>query len=151
MGRILDAAKAYFDGIGWVYTVADEATALEFEFAGDWGLWRVVVLEREGADQVVVYSMIPVEASEDTMPAAYELVARINHGLGVGCFEVGPRSGQIRFRNGIDFGDTEPSPGLIGAAIRLNLRTTDRYVRAFAPVLVEGHPPGPIVDGLERT
>lgn len=137
MGAVLEAAKAYLDEIDWTYTEADEVSALEFTFAGTWGVTEAILLER-GSDQVAIYVILPLRVPLEEVTRAHVMCGLLNHGLAVTTFETGATGGALRCRGGMAFGNGEPSPQAIGATMRLCLDTADKYLPAFRSVLQDG-------------
>jgi hypothetical protein len=146
----LDAIREYLTELDWDFQVDEDAHAAELEYAGSWGVWDVVLLDRVDHRQTVVYSFVPVEVREDQLALAFELVSRINYGLTLVTFEVSPESGLLRCRTGVAWGKGPPSKDQIGTALQLNLYAVDRYLRAFHLALTEGMEPVAAVSFIDN-
>ncbi len=76
-----------------------------------------------GSAQLSVYLVFRQRVPRERMVTVLEAIARVNHGLLVGSYEVDIEEGFVRLKAGLDFTGTELSPALV-----LNLVTTVRDI-----------------------
>ena len=75
-----------------------------------------------------------VQASPERLAAIYELTARINNGLALGCFWVDD-DGQVTFAIAASMIDVEPTDAWIGSAMCTAVSTYDDYFPAVCRVI----------------
>jgi hypothetical protein len=116
---LLDLVKSVFSEQGLEFErPSDDATIIQVPMDDDPDVW---VRTDEEAEQVTVFTVLPVDIAEGMVPTALELAARFNGSVAVGGFEVNPDNGVFSFKVGIDVrGDRLSVPlirQLVGHAI----------------------------------
>jgi hypothetical protein len=141
VGRILDAAIAFFEQDDWKYTRLAHSPVLRLGFAGENGQWTCFAREREEQEQFIFSSQFPAHAPEHKRLAIAELITRINFGIVIGNFEMDFSDGEIRYKTSIDLEGCPALPELFKPLIYANVFTVDRYFPAFMSVLYAGVSP----------
>jgi hypothetical protein len=97
---LLDLVRSVFADQGLdVERPSEDATIIHVPFDDDPDVW---VRTDEDAEQVTVFTVLPVDVPEGMVPTALELAARFNGSTPVGGFEVDPDNGAFSFKAGID-------------------------------------------------
>jgi hypothetical protein len=134
-GATLDLLCRYLEEDGFAGSLREDGTAVETNFRGHTGGFRLVIFVREEPALVGVVVRVPEVAPEAKRPQVAEAVVRANYGLSLGCFEMDMGDGEIDFRAAIPgTGQTltrEQFRALMGSA----MWTTDRYHRAFCRLI----------------
>ncbi len=92
-------------------------------------------------DTFTVICVMPFVAGVQRRAAAADLVARVNWGLRMGCFEIQMESGAIRYRHCLDFRGTALSRELVNNMVRGCLQTIGQYFPAFRSFVKDGLSP----------
>lgn len=137
-GPLWAAVSAFLADDDWPIQAHPETSLLETGFKGENGFWPCVVRVREAAQQVVFYSIGPIDAAPDLRPQLVEVLTRANLGLVGSCFEVDLDDGSFRCRSSLDLGGEAFAPGLLRAIVYVNVLTMDRYLPAVNAVLQFG-------------
>jgi len=132
--RPLHVVESVFRSLHWRSIRSDEESVVEVAFADSLvSLAAAFVFEDEHRFVFLLHLATP--APKDRSAEVLEFIARANHGLVVGNWEMNVDSGEIRFRVGVDYGDQPFSGDLLVSAIRSAMKTTDIYQEAFQRVL----------------
>lgn len=151
MGRILDAAAAFFEADEWRTTDLQGPTeGLITGFRGDNGNWTCMAVAVEEHDQLLFYSVSPVTAPEDKRTLIGEFLHRANYGLHVGNFEIDFSDGEIRFKTSIDVEGTDLNAELIRNLVYMNCMMMDRYLPGVLGIIHGGLSPVDAVAKVEN-
>lgn len=147
MGRIYDAALAWFEEDDWSCDADPERAVIVVGVKGRNHQWRCVATCSEELEVFRFYSLLVPEVPGDQRARIGEFINRANYGLQVGCFEIDYSDGEIRLRTSVDLeGTSEPAP-LIQQVVHANVSLADRFYPGIMAVLHADVPP---VDALER-
>ncbi len=150
MGRILEAAKAFFEEEDWGY---DEALdGLQLRFGGEHGQWRCFARVREDEGQFLFYSYAPMEIYPDDYLAVAEYISRANFGLFIGNFELNFANGTLQYRTSIDVegeADRLSSP-LLKHLVYQNVLTMDKYLPGLRAIIDQGVAPSDAIQQVEN-
>jgi hypothetical protein len=135
MGRILDALTEFFRADGWNFSQLEGRTTLIMTVNGAHGTYTFFAQAREEQEQVAVYSVYGVKASEAKRVEAMEYITRANYGLIIGNFEMDLSDGEVRYKTSLDVEGETLTPGLIRLLVAANVATADRYLPGFMLVL----------------
>jgi len=134
-GGTLEVICRYLEEDGFACSLREDGLAVETNFRGHTGGFRLVIFVREEPALMGVVVRVPEVAPEPKRVLVAEAVVRANYGLSLGCFEMDMSDGEIDFRAaipGTGAGLTrEQFRALIGSA----MWTTDRYHRAFCRLI----------------
>ena len=111
MGRILDALTEFFRADGWNFSQLEGRTTLIMTVNGAHGTYTFFAQAREEQEQVAVYSVYGVKASEAKRVEAMEYITRANYGLIIGNFELDLSDGEVRYKTSLDVEGETLTPG----------------------------------------
>lgn len=90
----------------------------------------------EQMSAIYIRSVFPSAIPRSKMPQMFEMIARANYGLGVGCFEIDANDGELAFRTSILADPDASTPEVIlERTLGVNLGTHAKYWPAFMQVL----------------
>jgi len=115
----------------WHYTEIEDDTGFQWRVQGPDGAWSVYALARGEERRFAVYSILDVTVPHERRTEAAELVARANHGLPVGNWELDMDDGGLRYKTAIDVVGGGLSLAAARRLIERNLSITDAYLAAF--------------------
>jgi hypothetical protein len=133
---LFDTVATYLDINDWHYEANPERGWFSMSYIGDDGTWRVVVdtTELEKVRRVLVYSIYPVRVPAARRLQAAEFIARINHGMTLGNFELDVDDGEIRVKTVTDVGEGEMGDEVLDRLLLVNVHTANRYLAAMLSV-----------------
>jgi hypothetical protein len=132
---LLDVAADYFEEVPWQYEMHPAEPLLRSEYQGEHGRWTLFVKSLDERNQLVVYSILPVQVPADRLPLANEFLSRANFGLTIGSFEIDPDDREVRYKTSIDVTGGVLTPSMVGQLVQSNVTTTDAYLGVFIEVL----------------
>jgi hypothetical protein len=132
---ILEHAIAFFTADDWSFTKAQGLPVLQLAFQGNHGSWTCYAKAREAEQQLLFYSIFPVNVPEGQRSAVAELLTRANYGLMIGNFELDFSDGEIRYKTSIDVTGDRLTSALIKQLVYTNVLTLDQYLPAIQAVL----------------
>ncbi|UMG91017.1 YbjN domain-containing protein [Nocardioides sp. TF02-7] len=149
------AAQVYADG-GWPVTAMEDGSGFTATIEGTDSAWSGLAITDDDHDRFVFYSLSPVNAAPERVPAMAELLHRINRGLVAGTFELDADSGEVRLRTGIELitlprsllDDEELLRAIVQDLSAANVELFDRYLPAVVAVAL-GADPAPVVAEIE--
>lgn len=150
MGRILDAAKAFFETDGWPYEEADEMPVLRTGFRTDAEAFEVFLQEREEEEQVLVYAMVPFEVPTNRTTAVVDYMTRANFGLVLGAFEMDLDDGEARFRTSMDLEGVDANETILRNLVYACVFTLTHYLPGLRRVALEGMDPAAALQAAEE-
>lgn len=150
------AARVYTKG-GWPATELEDGSGFTMQVEGSDGEWSALAITDDDADRFVFYSLSPVDASPERLPAMAELLHRINHGLVSGTFELDHDTGEARLRTGIEFitlprtvlADDDLLDAILNDLSAANVEIFDRYLSGLVAVSL-GADPADVVAEIEQ-
>lgn len=84
---------------------------------------------------VCCYCMLPVHVPADRRAAVADLINRINWPLVLGCLEMDPDDGEVRYRASVDVEGGQFAPRMLNNMLSMGLHTLDRYHEAVMRVV----------------
>ncbi|MCU1495852.1 MAG: hypothetical protein JWO62_3616 [Acidimicrobiaceae bacterium] len=141
MGRMLEAACSFPERSSWVLSPLEEGSMLRLAYSGDIGEFVVLIRAREDANQLIVYSVCPIEVERDMRAAVGGYLMRLNWGMPFGNFELHYATGEIRFRTSMTIENAEATDSLVRPLIYANVNTMDRYLKEIGAVAAGTLPP----------
>ena len=124
----------------------EEHKSAFFSIGCDAATYDVVLLVTHDDEVFQVYVVLPVgSGNEKLRPLMAEFVARANHRLALGAFDLDMDDGRVRYHVGHVIGEGGLANETINRLIGASLNTADRYFPALAQVLFAGHTPADAV------
>jgi len=157
MGVLFESMVRFFDDEDWPYARVGGEPALSLAFRGTTANWTCVAQAVEDDRRIFLfYSTGPVDIPADASKFA-ELVARANHGMLIGNFELDIAAGNIRYKTSLDLSslpDDAFRPGglavaMIRESVYTNVSTMDEYLPAIAAVAEGRQEPAEAIATIE--
>ncbi|MFN8509936.1 MAG: YbjN domain-containing protein [Deinococcaceae bacterium] len=139
MGKVFESTIRFFENDDWSYNVHPDRPILRLPFNGKNGKWNCFAQER--GNQLLFYSVAPVNVSESMRATVAEFVTRANYGMAIGNFELDYSDGEVRYKTCIDIDDDELTDDLIKPIVYVNCLMTDKYFPGLMWVLYGGVSP----------
>ena len=135
MARVLDALNRFFEDDDWKIDPVEGHNAVRMAFSGDAGKWACFAQAREDQEQMVFYSVFPVNVPEEHRTEVALFLTRANYGMILGNFEIDLRDGEVRYKTATDCeANAEIEPAMIKPHVYANVLTMDRYYGALQAV-----------------
>jgi hypothetical protein len=132
---MFDTVIEFFEENEWHFVRIPNETVLSMGVSGKNGKWNCYAQVKEQQEQFVFYSVCPVNAHDDKLPAVTEFITRANYGLIIGNFELDLRDGEIRYKTSIDVEGDSLSRALLEQLVYANLTIIDRYLPGLMSVI----------------
>lgn len=146
---MLDQICVFFDQRGWKYQRDFDLNVIHLPFSGDNGQWVHIVSHNPEYRLTLGYSLLPSEVPEDRRVAVAELLAAINYGMMLGCFEIDTNDGEVRYRTSLLHESDLLCDKTFEHMLIVNFSATDRYLPAILAVAHDGTPPAEALAALE--
>jgi hypothetical protein len=146
---ILDAIQRFFDQDNWNYHLRDDDSVISLNYSGKHGSFQCYARAREQQQQLLFYSVAPINAPEDKRSDIAEFVTRANYGMVIGNFELDYSDGEVRYKTSIDVEGDELSFPLAKHLVYANVMTMDRYLPGMMRILYGGVTPLEAVQSIE--
>jgi len=101
-GQIYQEMVKFFQEDEWPFYPVEAQPVLQTAFEGKNGKWACFARAREQQEQMVFYSICPVNVPQHKLMAVAEFLTRANSGMILGNFELGFTDGEIRYKTSID-------------------------------------------------
>lgn len=141
MKELLRQIASHMDAHQWSYTHDTEEGVILSNFNGENAGWQFVVLADESENSVSVVSVLPSLVKPERRAAVAELVARINHRVCHGAFQLDMDKGRIRFVTSLFVPSAEVQEEQLNMALFVNMGTMDRWYDALMKVIHGGQSP----------
>jgi hypothetical protein len=119
----------------WTFTKIEGETSLKTGFRGENGQWNCYAMVKEDRQQLVFYSVYPVNIPEDKRLTIAEFITRANYGMIMGNFEMDFEDGEVRYKTSIDVEGDSLSFALIKRLIYSNVLTFDDYIPGIEAII----------------
>jgi hypothetical protein len=149
--KIFEEMLNFFVEEGWRYTKIKGEPVLRLSFEGKNSKWTCYAKARVQEQQMVFYSICPINASESKLLAMAEFIARANYGIIVGNFELDFTDGEIRYKTGIDVEGASLSFPLIKQLVYTNVTVMDEYLPGIISVINDGVSPVDAIAKIEQS
>lgn len=149
MSPIFDTMLAFFAEDGWNPTQRGEDPILRMGFEGDNGKWTCYAQAKEEQQQLIFYSVCPLNVPEGRRLAMSEFLTRANYGMVIGNFEMDFEDGEIRYKTSIDVEGAAITPALIKSLSYANAISMDRYLPGIMEVITGSVSPKDAVMKIE--
>jgi hypothetical protein len=149
--RALQAIAAFFQEDGWSFEQMPERPILRLPFQGKGGRWNCYAQVRvtKDVEQVLFYSVLPLNVPAEKRDAIAEFITRANYGMALGNFELDYNDGEVRYKTSLDVTDQEITGGLLRPLIYTNVLMMDKYMSGLIAVVYAGVSPAEAVKQIE--
>jgi hypothetical protein len=134
-GNIFEEMINFFTADDWPFVQLPEQPTLQISFQGENGKWNCYARARVEQQQLVFYSICPVNAPEDKRLAVAEFITRANSGMIIGNFELDFSDGEISYKTSIDVEGDRLSAALIQRLVYANVTMMDEYLPGILSVI----------------
>ena len=148
-GSIIDAVIHYFTLNDWSCD-REEVNLLHSNFQIDGDRWDCYIQSFEEQSRLLVYSILPVIATRDTLAAILELTARINYETAIGSFDVDCDTGFIAYKTSIDIKNSHLDLALIRNLLQANTETLVYYLPAFRAIIEGKNSPLEVITHYQK-
>jgi hypothetical protein len=134
-GQILEEMVNFFKQDDWPIVQIEGQPILQMAFQGENGKWTCSARARLEQQQMVFYSICPVNAPDSKRQAVAEFLTRANSGMIIGNFELDFDDGEILYKTSIDFEGDSLSSALIKRLVYANVTMMDEYLPGIMSVI----------------
>ncbi|WGV28010.1 YbjN domain-containing protein [Halotia branconii] len=125
----------FFKQENWQFQEIPEKQSLSVSFQGKNGQYECCAIAREEQQQMVFYSILPIQTPENKLTAVAEFITRANYGIIIGNFELDFTDGEIRYKTSIDVDGNGLSFDLIQNLVYANVTMMDEYLPGIIVVI----------------
>jgi hypothetical protein len=149
--RALQGIAAFFTEDGWSYEQMPERPILRLPFQGKGGRWNCYAQVRVTRDveQVLFYSVLPLNVPDSKLAAIAEFITRANYGMALGNFELDFNDGEVRYKTSVDVTETEITSDLLRPLVYTNVLMMDKYMSGLMAVVYADMSPAEAVKQIE--
>ncbi len=149
--RAMQAVAAFFTEDGWSFEQMPERPILRLPFQGKGGRWNCYAQIRVTRDveQILFYSVLPLNVPADKRSAIAEFITRANYGMALGNFELDFNDGEVRYKTSVDVTDAEITGSLLRPLIYTNVLMMDKYMSGLMAVVYADMSPAEAVKQIE--
>jgi hypothetical protein len=141
-----DVLLRHFESNEFRFQADPETKSLQLFITGDCAIYNCRLQLTHNDDLIQVRVHYPVSARDTKIrPLVAEAIARANHGLSIGRFDIDLDSGEMHFQIGQVIRGRELDDDTIGGVFSAALSTADRYFPAVMRVMFAGHTPADAV------
>jgi len=136
----------HFESNEFRFHADQETKSLQLFITGDCAVYNCRLQLTHDDDLIQVRVHYPVSARDAKIrPLVAEAIARANHGMSIGRFDIDLDSGEMHFQIGQVIRGRELDDDTIGGVFSAALSTADRYFPAIMRVMFAGHTPADAV------
>ena len=132
---IFDTMLEFFTQDDWSFFKVEGEPALQLAIEGNNGRWNCYAEANEEQQQMVFYSLCPINAPASKRQAIAEFLTRINYGTIIGNFELDMEDGQIRYKTSIDVEGSTLTLPQIKNLVYTNVRMMDEHLPGIMSVI----------------
>lgn len=133
---------AHFEANDFRFHADPEAKSVQLFMTGDAAIYNCRVQLTHGEELIQARIHYPVVARDPKIrPFVAEALARANHGMSIGNFDIDMDTGDINFHLGQVIRGQTLDDEIIGGVFSAGLATADRYFPAIMRVMFAGHTP----------
>lgn len=149
--RLLESTAEFLTRDSWLFEQLPDRPILRMPFQGKSGRWTCyaqIRVTRE-VEQLLFYSVLPINIPEDKRLAVAEFITRANYGMALGNFELDFSDGEVRYKTSLDATDSDLSTELIRPVIYTNVLMMDKYMPGLMAVIYADMSPAEAVKQIE--
>ncbi len=140
------ALVAHFESNDFRFHADSDTKSVQLFITGDAVIYNCRIQLTHDDELIQVRIQYPVLARDPKIrPFVAEALARANHGMAIGNFDIDMDTGDINFHLGQVIRDRGLDDDVIGGVFSASLSTADRYFPAFMRVMFAGHTPADAV------
>jgi hypothetical protein len=140
--KAFETLVAHFESNEFRFHADPEAKAVQLFITGEAVVYNCRVQLTHDDELIQVRVHYPVVARDAKIrPLVAEALARANHGMSIGNFDIDMDSGDVNFHLGQVIRDHGLDDDIIGGVFSASLSTADRYFPAIMRVMFAGHTP----------
>ena len=128
---------------------SEDNGALGLGVEGHNGRYTCYAISREKEQQMIFYSLFPVNVPEAKRLAIAEFITKANYGMMIGNFELDFQDGEIRFKTSIDVENDCLTSALIKNLVAANIAMMDRYMPGLMSVIYGNVSPDEAIAQIE--
>ena len=137
---------AHFESNEFRFHADPETKSLQLFITGECAVYNCRLQLTHDDDLIQARVHYPVSARDTKIrPLVAEAIARANHGMSIGRFDIDLDSGEMHFQIGQVIRGHELDDDTIGGVFSAALSTADRYFPAIMRVMFAGHTPADAV------
>ena len=133
---ICNCITRFLDADDWKYKLDSEKEILKLGLTIHNKMKYVDIIFDLRDDKYLLFFTCPLSVDAAERPEMRDLINRINYTLMFGCFEMGERDGEIRFRYSVDCDNQLPSQEIIKHSLYRSAATLEKYGDAIVQVLM---------------
>lgn len=134
MSQLYDTMIAFFEEDEWPIAPIEGSTAVSTGFSGEVGEWRCYGYTREEYQQVVFYSVCPVNVPPERRDEVAIFLTRANYELIIGNFEMDYSDGEVRYKTSLDVEGDQLTKALMKQLVYANVLIMERYLPGLLKV-----------------
>jgi hypothetical protein len=127
----------------------DHGDGIVTDVATDTASWTVIFDIRVKQQQLMVYSIVPVEVPPERRTEVALYLTRANFGLAIATFELDLDDGTVRVRTGVDLEGAEVSDPIVDHILLANIMCVEQYFDGLRSV-IDGDDPVAAIERTER-
>lgn len=144
--QAFDALVAHFESNGLKFLADRESKSVQLFMTGDYAVYNCRIQLTHNDELIQTRIHYPVVARDPKIrPLVAEALARANHGMSIGNFDIDMDSGDISFHLGQVIRDRGLDDEVVGGVFSVSLSTADRYFPAVMRVMFAGNTPSDAV------
>jgi len=141
-----DVLVNHFESNNFKFHADAESKSVQFFISGDCATYNCRLQLTHDDDLIQVRVHYPVSARDLKMrPLVAEALARANHGMSIGGFDMDMDTGEINFHLGQVIHSHGLDDEMVGGVFSAAISTADRYFPAVMRVIFAGHTPADAV------
>jgi hypothetical protein len=134
MSELYDTMTAFFKEDEWPMTPIEGSTAVSTGFSSEVGQWRCYGYTREAYEQVIFYSVCPVNVPPERRDDVAIFLTRANYDLFIGNFEMDYSDGEVRYKTSLDVEGAQLTTALMKQLVYANVMMMERYLPGILKV-----------------
>lgn len=146
----LDRIRDWLRANDWRFDDVAESNCIRTGVQGKHARFRLVLGVRGEGPCFLVFALYDFTVPPTRLAPCADLLNRINFVSLVGCFEMDPEDGELRYRVTIPMEEAELSEGQIERAIVVSASMVDRWYPSFMALLHGGLPPPDAFAAVDR-
>lgn len=136
----------HFESNHFKFHADPDSQAVQFFLSGDCAVYNCRLQITHDNDLIQARVHYPVSARDPKIrPLVAEALARANHGMSIGGFDIDMDSGEINFHLGQVIRGRELDDDIVGGVFSAAISTADRYFPAVMRVMFAGYTPADAV------
>lgn len=147
--NIFETIVNFFHQENWQFQENLEIQSLNLGFQGKNGKYECCAIAREEQQQIVFYSILPIQTPENKRSTVAEFITRANYGIIIGNFELDFTDGEIRYKTSIDVDGNGLNFDLIQNLVYANIMMMDEYLPGIIAVINNNVSPEEAIKEIE--